>query len=129
VRINDCGPESLHYCEPDALPLQAATIMSLALDSRYAISEKPREKGRTWLAHEITRARAKLNGHQPTATRTPKPDAELTDQAYHTLEHGSVPDATYKNDPVSPQALLSDAEPPEGWLQKGEHHGCQPLLP
>jgi len=25
VRINDCGPESLHYCEPDALPLQAAT--------------------------------------------------------------------------------------------------------
>jgi hypothetical protein len=46
-----------------------------------------------------------------------------------TLMRRSVPDATYKNDPVSPQALLSDAEPPEGWLQKGEHHGCQPLLP
>ena len=50
------------------------TILSLALDSHYAISEKPREKGRTWLASEIARARAKLNGHRPTATTTPEPE-------------------------------------------------------
>jgi hypothetical protein len=33
------------------------TIMSLALDARYAISEKPREKGRAWLASELYLAR------------------------------------------------------------------------
>ena len=41
----------------------------------------------------------------------------------------SVPDATYKNDLVSPQALSSHGEKPEGWLQKGERNGCPPLLP
>jgi chromosome partitioning protein len=34
--------------------------------------------------------------------------------------HRSVPDATYKNDLVSPQALSADDVQPEGWLQKGE---------
>ena len=43
--------------------------------------------------------------------------------------HRSVPDATYKNDLVSPQALSADDAPPEGWLQKGERNGCPPLLP
>jgi hypothetical protein len=31
ARVNDCGPESLHYCEPDALPLQAATVTFVPL--------------------------------------------------------------------------------------------------
>ena len=26
ICVNDYGPESLHYCEPDILPLQAATF-------------------------------------------------------------------------------------------------------
>jgi hypothetical protein len=42
VRINDCGPESLHYCEPDALPLQAATgkdlAMSMIVNLRWPIA-------------------------------------------------------------------------------------------
>jgi len=36
-----------------------ATIASVLLDPRSGISEKPREKGREWLAGEIGRARAK----------------------------------------------------------------------
>jgi hypothetical protein len=35
------------------------TIASVLLDPRYAISAKPREQGRRWLAREIARARAK----------------------------------------------------------------------
>jgi predicted P-loop ATPase len=35
------------------------TIMALAMDARYAISEKPREQGASWLAAEIARAKAK----------------------------------------------------------------------
>jgi P4 family phage/plasmid primase-like protien len=50
------------------------TIMSIMVDPRYAVSEKPREKGRKWLASEIDRAHAKLNGHRSTATSTPEPD-------------------------------------------------------
>jgi P4 family phage/plasmid primase-like protien len=49
-------------------------IMSVSLDSRHAISEKPREKGRAWLASEITRARAKLDGHRPTDTSAREPE-------------------------------------------------------
>jgi hypothetical protein len=52
------------------------TSMSLLLDPRYAVSEKPREKGRKWLASEIARARAKLNGHQRTTTNAPEPEPE-----------------------------------------------------
>jgi hypothetical protein len=63
--------------------------MSLLLDSRYAVSEKPREKGRKWLAGELARARAKLNGHRPTATSTPEPKAsEAEPEGHHSSEHG-----------------------------------------
>ena len=55
------------------------TIMSLALDPRYAISDKPREKGRKWLAREVARARAKLNGHRPTTTSAPAPETSETE--------------------------------------------------
>jgi len=41
---------------------------------------------------------------------------------------GNLPDATYKNCLVSPQALSSDDWQPEGQLQKGERNGCR-LLP
>ena len=41
------------------------TIMSLALDTRYAISKKPLERGRKWMASEIARVKAKLNGYHP----------------------------------------------------------------
>jgi hypothetical protein len=65
------------------------TTMSLLLDSRHAISEKPREKGRTWLAGELARARAKLNGHRSTATSTPEPEAsEPADEESHSSEEG-----------------------------------------
>jgi hypothetical protein len=43
------------------------TIMSVMLDARYTISQKPLEKGRQWLAGELARAHAKLNGHQRTS--------------------------------------------------------------
>ena len=64
------------------------TIMSLSLDSHYAISEKPREKGRTWLASEIARARAKLNGHRPTTKGRPEPASEAEGDERHTSETG-----------------------------------------
>ena len=41
----------------------------------------------------------------------------------------ALPDATYKNDLVSPQVLASGAEQPEGSTQKGERTECPPLLP
>src|SRR5712691_6138534 len=41
----------------------------------------------------------------------------------------ALPDATYKNDLVSPQVLASGAEQPEGSTQKGERTACPPLLP
>jgi len=50
------------------------TILSLLLDPQNAISERPREKGRTWLAADIARIRGKLNGHRPTATNTLAPE-------------------------------------------------------
>lgn len=61
------------------------TSMSLLLDSRYAVSEKPREKGRKWLASEIARARAKLNGYHLTATTLPAPEASepTPDDGHH----------------------------------------------
>ena len=52
---------------------------------------------------------------------------------HHALEASQIeldlPDATYKNDLVFPQALSSDEETPEGCMQKGERTGCLPLLP
>src|SRR5882672_10516948 len=39
----------------------------------------------------------------------------------------ALPDATYKNDLVSPQVLASGAEQPEGSTQKGERTACPPL--
>jgi hypothetical protein len=50
------------------------TIMSLMLDPRNAVSEKPRQRGRKWLASELARAHAKLNGHQRRAASAPEPE-------------------------------------------------------
>jgi hypothetical protein len=68
--------------------LDDSTIMSLMLDPRYGISEKPREKGQKWLANDLTRAHAKLNGHRSTSrTSEPEPsEAEL--EGHHTAEQG-----------------------------------------
>jgi hypothetical protein len=63
--------------------------MSLLLDSRYMISEKPREQGRRWLAGELARAHTKLNGHRPTSTSTPEPEASApTDEEQHSSQIG-----------------------------------------
>jgi predicted P-loop ATPase len=87
------------------------TIMSLALDSRYAISEKPREKGRTWLASEIARAHAKLNGHQrPQTEGPPGVSAETNGQPgdeYHTSEVCDESPAGPAPDPEEWKADLS----------------------
>jgi hypothetical protein len=39
---------------------------------------------------------------------------------HHLNPYRNVPDATYKNDLGSPQALSADDAQPEGWRQKGE---------
>jgi hypothetical protein len=63
------------------------TIMSLLLDPRYAVSEKPREKGPKWLASDLARAHAKLNGNQRPQTQAPEPEtSEPTDEGHHTSE-------------------------------------------
>ena len=54
------------------------TIMGVCFDSRYAISDKPREKGQSWLASEIARARAKLNGHQTTGGHHTRANGDTT---------------------------------------------------
>jgi hypothetical protein len=68
------------------------TIMSLLLDPRYAVSEKPREKGRQWLADELVRAHVKLNGHQRPQTSAPEPEAsEPTDEDHQETKGHEAP--------------------------------------
>lgn len=68
-----CGPavDPAHYVSRSEAVFAAVTgllragitnsaiLASILLDSRYAISEKPREQGERWVASEIARARAK----------------------------------------------------------------------
>ena len=60
------------------------------------------------------------------------PLAQQMPAAPHTFDPAekqlALPDATYKNDLVSPQVLASGAEQPEGSTQKGERTECPPLL-
>jgi hypothetical protein len=74
--------------------------MSLLLDSRYMISEKPREQGRRWLAGELARAHAKLNGHRSTSTSILEPEAaKPTDKGYHSSEDHTIRDETAEDRP------------------------------
>ena len=63
--------------------------MSLSLDSRYAISEKPREKGRDgWPARSPEPVPSSMAIGQA-ATSTPEPEAsEPTDEGHHSSEDG-----------------------------------------
>jgi hypothetical protein len=91
------------------------TIMSLALDPRYAISDKPREKGRKWLASELARAHAKLNGHRPTAAPEPEAaEAELGE--HHSSERDNIRDETAEERP--PQALGGVEARIDGYYRK-----------
>jgi hypothetical protein len=93
-------------------------IMSLLLDSRHAVSEKPLEKGRAWLADEVARARAKLNGYRPTATSALEPDISDADNAHQGSEQHDEPD----------DAPQQSQEPPaQRWI-RNEHRrpiSCQ----
>jgi hypothetical protein len=92
-----------------------ATIASILLDPAYRISERPREKGRAWLAQELARARTKVRSrarasqaepqHEPAETTadpsgdgTPRPVIQMStsmtamvdelQQAISRLSHG-----------------------------------------
>jgi hypothetical protein len=74
-----------------------------------------------------TKGRIHLEAHPVEPLTQQRPAAQDTvDPAEKQL---ALPDATYKNDLVSPQALASGAEQPEGATQKGEQTACPPLLP
>ena len=49
-------------------------VTRLCLMETHGISELPREKGRTWLAHELKRARHKANGAARPANAVPVPE-------------------------------------------------------
>jgi hypothetical protein len=71
------------------------TITSVMLDARYAVSEKAREKGRTWLASELARAHAKLNGHRTRQDRTIETEAsEPAEEGYHSSEVNDIGPST-----------------------------------
>jgi P4 family phage/plasmid primase-like protien len=75
------------------------TIMSVMLDPRYGISAKPREKGRKWLAGDLARAHAKVNGHRRASTgdkdldrSDAESEVEMEDEP-HAAENGDMSDA------------------------------------
>jgi putative DNA primase/helicase len=87
--------------------LDDLTIMSVLLDPRYTISERPREKGRTWLAGDIARIRAKMNGQRPTGASTPEPDAsEAEPEGHHSSEINDIGSSTTKDE--KPPIHLTD---------------------
>jgi hypothetical protein len=59
--------------------IDAQIILSLLLDARYKISDRPREKGRRWLAGDIARIKAKLNGQRPTSGNTSGAEPSIDD--------------------------------------------------
>jgi hypothetical protein len=60
------------------------TILSIMLDERYGISQKPREAGRAWLTKDLARAHAKLNGHR---SRPEPEEAEHSPEAHQGPSH------------------------------------------
>jgi hypothetical protein len=75
--------------------LDDPTIMSLMLDPRYGISEKPREKGRKWLASDLARAHAKRNGYQSTSASAPEPErSDTSSEGHHTGKMRDTPPTT-----------------------------------
>jgi hypothetical protein len=87
---SDSSRSAAHHkvaCELIKAGYDDDTILSILLDPRYAISERPREKGRPWTAGDLARAHAKLNGHQRPQTETPEPEAsEPTDEERNSSE-------------------------------------------
>lgn len=106
-----------------------ATIAAILLDPQYAISEKPREQGRKWLAGDIARARAKIqeekekmNGHGHASEDPPESDwnglGDEEENARYTWEERPIEEEELSQPDelaVTPYSEIAERE--TSWLQ------------
>jgi len=92
------------------------TIAGVMLNPKHAISEKPREKGKKWLADEITRAKEKARAYSAGAPETDgqTPHAEPSHE-------GDRNDASSR-DSQAKQAQADDSTPPPGDERQSSEH-------